>query len=87
MQDLLTVAQVAVLLRVHLKTIYKLVRDNRIPHLRIPGVGIRFDKSQVSGWIEKGFSPPLKKKCQQAWNNDPLQALKNDPPNERGIMS
>jgi len=25
--------------------------------------------------------------CQQACNNDPLQTLKNDPPNKRGIIS
>lgn len=54
-KELLTVAEAAVYLSVHPKTLYKLVRREEIPFHRIKGVGIRFVKSELDEWI-KGYS-------------------------------
>ena len=46
----LTVEQAAQLLHVHPVSIYKLIQADKIPHYRIPGVGIRFKKAELEQW-------------------------------------
>ncbi len=58
MKALLTVPQAAEYLQVHVKTLYKWINENRIPHYRIGGGGIRLKKVEIDEWIEKGSSPP-----------------------------
>jgi len=46
MEELLTASQVADLLQVHLRTVYKLVRQGTIPGRKFGG-GWRFSKGQI----------------------------------------
>ena len=49
---LLTVAQLAELLQINPYSVYRMVRNKRIPYLKIPGVGIRFNQSEIiDRWI------------------------------------
>jgi excisionase family DNA binding protein len=50
--DLLTVRQVAQLMGVHIKTVYRLVEENKIPHIRLEGMGIRFIKEELINWLK-----------------------------------
>lgn len=58
MKELLTASQVASLLQVHLRTVYKLARKGMIPGRKFGG-GWRFSKSEilrmVAGKEEKGL--------------------------------
>jgi excisionase family DNA binding protein len=47
----LTVAELALLLAVSIKTIYKMVEAGRIPHMRVFG-SIRFDPATTAAWIQ-----------------------------------
>lgn len=49
--NLLTVEDVAALLKVEKQMIYKLKRDKKIPFVKIGGV-IRFRRVDVNEWIE-----------------------------------
>lgn len=48
----LMVSEVAALLSVSERQIYKLAAENRIPHLRIAG-SIRFDPLALAGWLRR----------------------------------
>jgi excisionase family DNA binding protein len=50
--EILTVGQVSKLLRLHQRTIYKLVRNGTIPGRRV-GKSWRFLKSEIIKWFEK----------------------------------
>ena len=50
-ENLLTVEDVAALLKVEKQMIYKLKRDKKIPFVKIGGV-IRFRRVDVNEWIE-----------------------------------
>jgi excisionase family DNA binding protein len=52
----LMVSEVAALLSVSGRQIYKLAAENRIPHLRIAG-SIRFDPSALAAWLRQKSSP------------------------------
>lgn len=52
----LKVEELADLLGVAIRTIYKEVEDNRIPFFRIRG-SIRFDPHQVADWLEGKMIP------------------------------
>jgi excisionase family DNA binding protein len=57
-EEILTAGQVAELLQVHLKTVYKLARKGHLPGRKLGG-GWRFSKSQIMEMVlknEKGFS-------------------------------
>lgn len=58
MNTFLTVPQTAAYLQVHVKTLYTWINENKIPHYRIGGWGIRIKKVEIDEWIEKGSSPP-----------------------------
>jgi len=59
MKKLLTVRQVAEMLKVHVNTIYRMVKEGIIPHMRFKEVGIRFSEDEVIDWMEKGSVKPL----------------------------
>jgi len=44
---------VADYLHCHLSTVYRLVKDGRIPHFQLGG-NFRFHRSAIDEWIEKG---------------------------------
>jgi excisionase family DNA binding protein len=48
----LTVAELAGLLNVSQRHIYKLVAENQIPHIRIGG-SVRFDSKDIGDWVER----------------------------------
>ena len=50
--EILTVGQVSKLLKLHQRTIYKLVRNRTIPGRRV-GKSWRFLKSEIIKWFEK----------------------------------
>jgi excisionase family DNA binding protein len=47
----LTVAELAMLLALSIKTIYKMVEARRIPYMRVFG-SIRFDPATTAAWIQ-----------------------------------
>jgi excisionase family DNA binding protein len=49
-QDLLTVKEISDLLRLHPNTVYKLVRQGKIPSFRI-GTELRFRKDVIMHWM------------------------------------
>ena len=51
-EEILTVRQVSKLLKLHQRTIYKLVRNGTIPGRRV-GKSWRFLKSEIIKWFEK----------------------------------
>ena len=52
-QDLLTVKEISDLLRLHPNTVYKLVRQGKIPSFRI-GTELRFRKDVMMHWMTQG---------------------------------
>ncbi len=48
-KKLLTVEQVAKAMQVSVKTVYRLVTENKIPGLRV-GSSIRFDPDKIEAW-------------------------------------
>jgi excisionase family DNA binding protein len=55
----LTVEELADLLGVAIRTVYKDVEDGRIPFFRVRS-SIRFDPHQVADWLEGKMIPPSK---------------------------
>jgi len=51
MNELLTVKEVAKVLKTSPYTVYKLVENKKIPHFRIDGIGIRFDPEKIKKFI------------------------------------
>ena len=55
---LFTVAQIPEYLHTHSKSVYKLVKDNRIPFTKQKGIGYRFKKEEIDKWLsESSFYP------------------------------
>jgi len=53
--SLLTVLEVATLLKVKPRTIYEMVAQNRIPYRKPPGSNIlRFDLDEIIAWTKAG---------------------------------
>jgi excisionase family DNA binding protein len=50
---LLTVKEVAAMLRVSAQTLYKMLEQGRIPALRV-GNQWRFERQKVQEWLERG---------------------------------
>lgn len=48
----LSVEELAERLGVSKITVYRWVKDRRIPHVRLPGGDIRFDQQKVENWLE-----------------------------------
>jgi excisionase family DNA binding protein len=58
---LLTVTDVAELLRLTKKGVYAMVEARRIPFIRVSN-RLRFRRSDVLGWLEKNRVPSLERK-------------------------
>ena len=54
MKKLLTVIQAAEMLEIHRITLYKLIEDKKIPHIRKKGLGLRLDPDQLEAWVKEG---------------------------------
>ena len=52
----LTVAELAILLRISQRQLYKLAAGNRIPSFKI-GASVRFDPAAVAAWLGQRMSP------------------------------
>lgn len=52
-ENILTIREVADLLKINEKTVYKLAADSKIPGFKVGG-SWRFDRATISKWIEKG---------------------------------
>jgi excisionase family DNA binding protein len=52
--EILTIEEVAEMLRVDDRTLYRKVEHNQIPHFRVGGTGaIRFVKDKIIKWIDE----------------------------------
>lgn len=49
---LFTVGELAKMLRVNPQTLYRGVREGKIPHIKVCG-SIRFDKASIEEWLTK----------------------------------
>ncbi len=59
-KDVLTVEEVAAILRVSKATVYRMVRERKIPALYIAGRMIRFPKESFLVWLNSGsFLNPI----------------------------
>ncbi len=56
MENILTIREVADLLKINEKTVYKLAADAKIPGVKVGG-SWRFDRATITRWIEKGAAP------------------------------
>lgn len=56
--DLLTLPEVAELLRVTPRAIYYLVHGRKIPHLKL-GRSLRFDRLEIDQWLRKQRVPAV----------------------------
>ncbi len=58
MSKLLTVGEVSKLLKLHPVTVYRYVKHNKIPHIRINDNGLRFDEEEIESWLSRRSSKP-----------------------------
>ncbi|MGV2067027.1 SNF2-related protein [Agrobacterium sp. 22-226-1] len=56
LENILTIREVADLLKINEKTVYKLAADAKIPGVKVGG-SWRFDRATITRWIEKGAAP------------------------------
>ena len=56
--DILTTDEAARMLRLHRRTMYQKVREQRIPYLRV-GREIRFSRSALSAWMRGNGATPV----------------------------
>lgn len=54
MTTLLTIKEAAERLKVHPQQLYKLVYAKKVPFIRKPGVGVRFDPDTLDAWVREG---------------------------------
>lgn len=59
--DLLTVPEVAALLRISVGATYSLVTSGRIPHLRLGPRTIRFERGAVEAWLAEQSAAGLRR--------------------------
>jgi excisionase family DNA binding protein len=52
MTELISVQELAKMIKFTPATIYRWVKDRRIPFVKMPGNDIRFDKQKIENWIE-----------------------------------
>jgi excisionase family DNA binding protein len=57
----LTAAEVAEMLRVHPKTVVKLVKDEGLPVVRKLGRELRFERAAVVEWMRAAGRPPIRR--------------------------
>lgn len=57
--DLLTYAEAAEFLKLKLGTLYALVSQNRVPHVRLGRRLVRFSRSELHAWVrQRAVTPP-----------------------------
>jgi excisionase family DNA binding protein len=56
--DLLTYPQASNLLNLKMGTLYALVAQNRIPHVRLGRRLVRFSRAAIQSWIAQRAVPP-----------------------------
>ena len=61
-RDLLTVSEVAELLRVPASRIYQLTSEKRIPHLKLGHRTLRFDRAAILDWTHATAIEPLERR-------------------------
>ena len=84
MDRLLTVREAAEKLNCHPHSVYRLVESNEIPHIKRPGIGLRFKNSRLEEWLEKSTKTALEKRLNYIDNQ--LFGL-TLPPNNRIVIS
>jgi excisionase family DNA binding protein len=52
MTELISVQQLSEKIKFAPRTIYRWVKDRRIPFVKMPSNDIRFDKAKIENWIE-----------------------------------
>lgn len=52
----MTIDEVALYLKLHIKTTYRLVKNGKIPGFKIGG-SWRFNKNEIDDWISRGGMP------------------------------
>ena len=75
MENILTIREVAELLKINEKTVYKLAADSRIPGFKVGG-SWRFDRAVISKWIEQSA-----KEMASGVNHNPQSGSPTDEPN------
>jgi excisionase family DNA binding protein len=58
MDDLLTYTEAAKILNLKLGTLYALVSQNRVPHLRLGRRLVRFSATELQGWLRRSAVLP-----------------------------
>ncbi len=53
---IMTIDEVALYLKLHIKTTYRLVKNGKIPGFKIGG-SWRFNKNEIDDWISRGGMP------------------------------
>ena len=77
-ENILTIREVADLLKINEKTVYKLAADAKIPGFKVGG-SWRFDRATISRWIEKG--------AVAASDGPPTEAEPEAQPQDRATLS
>jgi excisionase family DNA binding protein len=70
----LTVAELAILLRISQRQLYKLAAGNRIPSFKI-GASVRFDPASVAAWLGQRMSPTPVRQVPLAQHRFPTRVL------------
>ncbi len=58
-EDVLTYEQAARVLNIKLGTLYALVSQNRVPHVRLGRRLVRFSRSELQTWLSQHAVRPL----------------------------
>jgi excisionase family DNA binding protein len=58
MQDLMTYEDTSKLLNVKVGTLYALVSQRRIPHVRLGRRLVRFDRAEIEAWLQQRAVAP-----------------------------
>ncbi len=54
METFYTVSELAQVLKISEVWLYRMVREGKIPSVRIAGKTLRFKESEINDWIERG---------------------------------
>ncbi len=55
--EILTYQEASAYLRIPVNTLYWMVHENRIPHIRIGARSVRFRRSELDAWLAKNARP------------------------------
>ena len=78
MESFYTVGEISEILKVSEVWIYKLVREDRIPFVRVAGKTVRFKELEIEQWIEKGRGKRYyRDKHKEALGQDPGHPSEN----------